>query len=47
MIRENQGPFMTKQLSKAVINKSKLRNRYIKWPSRGNFFDCIKAKNMQ
>ena len=34
MIRGNQGPFMTKQLSKAIMNRSKLRNRYIKWPSR-------------
>ena len=33
MIRGNQGPFMTKQLSKAIMNRSKLRNRYIKWPS--------------
>ena len=27
MIRGNQGPFMTKQLSKAIMNRSKLRNR--------------------
>ena len=27
MIRENQGLFMTKQLSKAIMNRSKLRNR--------------------
>ena len=47
MIRGNQGPFMTKQLSKAIMNRSKLRNRYIKWPSRENFLDYKKAKNMQ
>ena len=29
MIRGNQGSFMTKQLSKAIMNTSKLRNRYI------------------
>ena len=45
MIKGNQGPFMTKQLSKAVVNRSKLRNRYIKWPSRENFLDYKKAKN--
>ena len=27
MIRRNQGSFMTKQLSKAIMNRSKLRNR--------------------
>ena len=36
---------MTKQLSKATTNKSKLRNRYIKWPSRQNFLDYKKTKN--
>ena len=45
MIRGNQGPFMTKQLSKAIMNRSKLRNRYIKWPSRENFLDYKNAKN--
>ena len=45
IIRRNQGPFMTKQQSKAIINRSKLRNRYIKWPSRENFLDYKKAKN--
>ena len=29
MIRGNQGPFITKQLSKAIMNRSKLRNIYI------------------
>ena len=45
MIKGNQGPFMTKQLSKAIVNRSKLRNRYIKWPSRENFLDYKKAQN--
>ena len=30
MITGNQGLFMTKHLSKAIMNRSKLRNRYIK-----------------
>ena len=29
MIRGNQGPFITKQLSKIIINRSKLRYIYI------------------
>ena len=45
IIRGNQGPFMTKQLSKTIMNRSKLRNGYIKWPSRENFLDYKKAKN--
>ena len=45
MIRGNQEPFMTKQLSKAIMNRCKLRNRYIKWPSKESFLDYKKAKN--
>ena len=44
MIRGNQGPFMTKQVTKAIMNRSKLRNRYIKWPSRENILDYKKVK---
>ena len=36
---------MTKQLNKAIMNRSKLTNKYIKWPSRENFLDYKKAKN--
>ena len=36
---------MTKQLNIAIKNRSKLRNRYIKQPSRENFLDYKKAKN--
>ena len=32
--RGNHAPFMTKVLSKAKINISKTRNRYLKWRSR-------------
>ena len=45
MIRGNQAPSITKKLSKAVMNRPKLRSRYIKWPSRKNFLDYEKAKN--
>ena len=43
-IRGNQVPFMTKKLSKAIINKSRQRNKYLKWPSRENFLAYKKAK---
>ena len=36
--RGNQGPFMTKELSKDIMNKSKIRNKYQKWPSKENFW---------
>ena len=38
VIRKTQGSFMTKDLSKAIMNRCKLRKRYIKWPSRENVF---------
>ena len=34
---------MTKQLIKAIMNRCKLRNRYIKEPSRENFLDYKKV----
>ena len=46
MIRGNQGPFLTKQLTKAIMDRSKLRNRYIKLTSRENFMDYKKQKTL-
>ena len=43
-IQGNQGPFMTKELWKAIINKSKIRNKYQKWPSRENSLALKEAK---
>ena len=43
-VRGNQGPFMTKELSKAIMNKSKIRNKYRKWPSRENVLSLKEAK---
>ena len=37
---------MTKELSKAIMNRSKLKNRYTKWPSRENFLAFKKQKNI-
>ena len=44
-VRGNQSPFMTKDLSKAVMNESKTRNKYMKWPSRENFLAVKRVKN--
>ena len=41
-IRGNHAPFMTKELSKAIIEKSKARNKYLKWPS---YVSHKKSKN--
>ena len=45
-IRGYQAPFMNKNLSKVIITKSRIRNKYLKWPSRENFlaFNSIKNK---
>ena len=37
--------FMTKDLSKAIMMKSKAKNQYVKWPSRETFLAFKKAKN--
>ena len=44
-IRVNQVPFMTKKLSKAIMNKYRLRSKQLKWPSRENFLAYKKLKN--
>ena len=36
-IKYNHAPFMTKDLSKAIMEKSKSKNKYFKWPSRENY----------
>ena len=44
-IRGNQAPFMNKRLSKAIMNKSRIRNKYLQWPSREDFLAYKKIKN--
>ena len=44
-VRGNHAPFMNKELSKVIMNKSRLRNKYLKWPSRENFLAYKKVKN--
>ena len=41
----NQAPFMNKELSKVTMNISKLRSRYLKWPSRENYLLYKKIKS--
>ena len=36
---------MTKELIKAIMNTSKLKSRYTKWPSRKKLFAFKKQKN--
>ena len=35
---------MTKELRKAIMDRSRLENKYLKWPSRENFLAYKKAK---
>ena len=44
-ISGNQAFFMNKRLSKAIMNKSRTRNKYLQWPSRENFLAFKKIKN--
>ena len=46
IIRGNQTKFMTKELSTSIMNRSKFKNRYLKWPLRENFLVYKKAKNL-
>ena len=45
IVRGNEAPFMTKELSKTIMKRSKLKNRYTKCPSRKIFLPFKKQKN--
>ena len=45
-LRGNQIKFMTKELRKAIMDRSRLKNKYLKWPSRENVLANKKAKNI-
>ena len=45
-LRGNQAKYMTKELRKAIMDQSRLKNKYLKWPSRENFLAYKKAKNI-
>ena len=44
-VRDNQAKFMMKEVSKSIMNKSRFKNSYLKWPSRENFLAYKKGKN--
>ena len=44
-VRGNHAPFMNKELSKSIMNKSRIKNKYLKWPSRENYLEYKKIKN--
>ena len=46
-IWDNQASFMTKELSKQIMKRSKSKNFYFKWPSRENFFAHENEKKKQ
>ena len=46
IIRGYQAKFMTKELSKSITNRSKFKNRYLKWPSCEHLLAYKKAKNL-
>ena len=45
VVRGNNAPFMTKELRKAIMNRSRLKKKYQDWPSRENFKNWKKQKN--
>ena len=45
IVRGNNAPFMTKELRKAIMNRSRLKKKYQDWPSRENFKNWKKQKN--
>ena len=45
IVRGNDAPFMTKELRKAIMNRSKSKHKYFKYPSKENFLTLKKIKN--
>ena len=44
-VRRNQAPFITKELSKAIIIRSRIKSKYNKCPSRENFLVLKQIKS--
>ena len=44
-VRGNNALFMTKKLKKAIMERSRLGNKYLKYPSRENFVNIKNMKN--
>ena len=45
IVTGNNAAFMTKELRKAIMNRSRLKKKYQDWPSRENFKNWKKQKN--
>ena len=45
-LRGNQAKFMIKELRKTIMDRSRLKNKYLKWPSRENLLAYKKVKNI-
>ena len=37
MVRRNNAPIMTKELNKTIMDRSRMKNRYLKWTSEKRF----------
>ena len=44
-VRANNAPFMTKKLSKAIMNRSRLKNRFLKKTNNENEQNYKKQRN--
>ena len=44
-VRGNQAPFMTKELSKAILTRSRIKSKCNKWPSRESFVGLKQTNN--
>ena len=44
-VRGNHAPFMTKDLTKAIMKKSKAKKKYLNWPSREKLISYKRTKN--
>ena len=44
-MRGNQTPLMTKELGKAIMTRSRIKNKHNKWPSRETFLALKQIKN--
>lgn len=45
IVRANNSPFMTKELRKAIMNRSRYKNKYLKHPSRSNHQAYKRSRN--
>ena len=45
LVRDNHALYLTKVCSKAIMGKSKAKNKYLNWPSRENFIPYKGTKN--